>query len=86
MVKISRVIVESYSKRNVLGQRRWYWRIRHQNGKVMADSAEAYNSRQARDQALDTILGSLTTGSFGYKFMDGMPAQIPGQRRPTDKS
>jgi hypothetical protein len=70
MVKPNTIVIEKYSRRNVLfGQRRWLWRFRHINGNIMADSAEAYNSKASRDDALENIIGALLQSR--YVIRDG---------------
>lgn len=40
------MIFEVFQRRNKLGLKRWYWRLKAKNGKIIAQS-EAYNQRQS---------------------------------------
>jgi hypothetical protein len=61
--------VEKYSRRTFLG-RRYYWRFRHSNGRVMADGAEAYNTRRARDDSLTSVLTLITCWDYDVVDLD----------------
>lgn len=52
--------IELFSRRNMLGVKRWYFRIRAANGKIVAQS-EAYTRRtdaQATAQSIRQNLGT----------------------------
>ncbi len=53
-----------YSKRDWFGRRRWFWRFTHTNLNIMANGTEAYNSKQARDDALETVLREMPTSDI----------------------
>jgi uncharacterized protein YegP (UPF0339 family) len=65
--------IEKYSKLTLRG-RRWYWRLRHVNGNIMADSAEGYNSKQARDDALTTVLSAVQHWDYDNVDLDKVEA------------
>ncbi len=47
--------MEKFSRRTLFGSHRFYWRFRHQNGNIMADCAESYNSQHSRDKSYDSF-------------------------------
>ena len=58
------LIVESYSRKGVLG-RRHYWRVRHtSNGEILA-SGEAYSDPRDRDHAVDVLWPDLGIDTLG---------------------
>lgn len=48
------LIVETYSRKGVLG-RRHYWRVRHTSNGEILGSGEAYSDPRARDHAVDVL-------------------------------
>lgn len=50
----SELSFEIFPRRNLLGLKRWHWRIRHINGEIMGQS-EAYSRRIDAMQAVSTI-------------------------------
>jgi hypothetical protein len=36
-------------------QEQWRWRLRHENGNILADSGEGYASKQKAQQGLESV-------------------------------
>lgn len=55
--------VETHSRIGLLG-RRYYWRVRHDNGEVMA-SGQPYKDARDRDHAVDVLWPDLGIDPLG---------------------
>lgn len=42
----------------------WRWRLRHDNGNIIADSGEGYSSRSNLNRALKSVRSGIATGSY----------------------
>lgn len=52
--------IERFDRKNILGKRRWYFRVKvKRNGEIVAPS-EAYNDRRDRDHMADLLRDNLS--------------------------
>lgn len=59
-----------FSRRNLLAQRRWYWRFEHENGNFMAGGLEGYNTRRARDDSYRSFIAIVENGDYVEEDLD----------------
>lgn len=52
--RVDELQVEVYSRRNILGKVKHYWRIRHENSEIMAQG-QGYADKRDRDHAVNFL-------------------------------
>jgi uncharacterized protein YegP (UPF0339 family) len=59
--------VEFYSRKRMFKERQYYWRIRHWNGNIVADSGEGYFNKKDRDDSFYRIKKAMMTSDYIVK-------------------
>ena len=62
--------IEFYSRKPLLKRRQYYWRIRHANGNIVADSGEGYYNKADRNEAYYRLRAGIRDESFIRKDLD----------------